>query len=71
MDETSPRGVTALLLDWSAGDVGAPARLMPLVKADYDAAEQIYRQVMPKLRAGNQQGNINPLLLQSDKAPPL
>lgn len=28
MDETSPQGATALLLDWSAGDAEAPARLL-------------------------------------------
>lgn len=48
MDEASPQGVTALLLDWSAGDTGAPARLMPLV---YDELRRLARGYLRRERA--------------------
>jgi tetratricopeptide (TPR) repeat protein len=36
-----------------------------IAKADYDGAEQIYLQIMPGLRAGNREGLVKTLLLQS------
>lgn len=40
MNERSPHDVTVLLLNWSAGDSEAPARLMPLV---YDELRRLAR----------------------------
>jgi tetratricopeptide (TPR) repeat protein len=42
-----------------------PLAQLLIAKADYDGAEQIYRQILPRLRAGSRQGYFKPLLLQS------
>ncbi|MFL6334767.1 MAG: protein kinase domain-containing protein [Pyrinomonadaceae bacterium] len=42
-----------------------PLAQLLLAKADYDGAEQIYRRILPRLRAGSRQDSIKPLLLQS------
>jgi serine/threonine-protein kinase len=36
-----------------------------VTKADYDRAEQSYRQILPVLRAGTWQGTVKPVLLQN------
>jgi RNA polymerase sigma-70 factor, ECF subfamily len=48
VEAPSPNEVTALLLDWSAGDKDAPTRLMPLV---YDELRRLARSYLRKERS--------------------
>lgn len=47
MSDRPPTDVTALLLNWSAGDEGAPAQLMPLV---YDELRRLARDYLRRER---------------------
>ncbi|HEV2799750.1 MAG TPA: sigma-70 family RNA polymerase sigma factor [Pyrinomonadaceae bacterium] len=50
MKDSPRQDVTALLLDWSAGDPEAPARLMPLV---YDELRRLARAYLRDERTGH------------------
>jgi serine/threonine-protein kinase len=58
---------TALYGDDSPATLEARLGIAQLLitKADYDGAEQIYLQIIPRLRAGNREGTVKTALLQN------